>query len=103
MTQDADNIRKKYPDRIPIIVNKHHSSHVQEISQKKFLVPDDFTIGQFCFVIRRKIQLNESTALFIFINNNIPSHSKTLNELYETYKSKDGYLYCTYASENTFG
>ena len=45
--QESKKIRDKYPDRIPIIVERDDNNDVPDIDKKKFLVPDNITMGQF--------------------------------------------------------
>jgi GABA(A) receptor-associated protein len=54
---EASRIREKYPDRIPCIVEKAEKSDIAAIDKKKFLVPHDLTVGQFVYVIRKRIKL----------------------------------------------
>ena len=75
----------------------------QPLLKKKYLVPNELTAGQFMYVIRRRIKLEPSKALFIFINGTIPCSSTLMIELYEKYKDQDGFLYITYNGENVFG
>ena len=96
-------IRTKYPDRVPIIIEKHKSSSIPDIDKKKYLVPVDLTIGQLIFVIRRRIKLNKETAIFLFCRDILPPTSSLVNQLYNDNKDDDGFLYITYASENAFG
>lgn len=103
MDLEVFRIRTRYPDRIPVIVAQIQNSKLPEIDKKKYLVPMDLTLGQFTFIIRKRIQLNPEHALFIFINNLLPPTSALMNELYEQYKSPDGFLYVKYGAENTFG
>lgn len=101
---ESTNITEKYPDRIPIICEKNtRSNKTPEIDKNKYLVPNDLTMGQFLYVIRKRIRLTPDQAIFIFINNIIPSTSNLLSDLYYLYKDKDGFLYVTYSVENTFG
>ena len=54
---EATRIREKYPDRVPCIVEKAEKSDISTIDKKKFLVPHDLTVGQFVYVIRKRIKL----------------------------------------------
>ncbi len=97
-------LRKKYPKRIPVIIKKSSTkSNLPDINNKKYLVPNDLTLGQFLFVIRKNIQISPETALYIFINNKLLPNSYTMNMAYEENKSEDGFLYIEYTGENTFG
>jgi GABA(A) receptor-associated protein len=100
---EVQRIREKYPDRIPIIVEKLNNSKAPFIDKNKYLVPFDLTVGQFIYVIRKRMSLPSEQALYIFIKDSIPSSSSLMLNLYEWYKDNDGYLYVFYSSENTFG
>eukprot|EP01018_Ginkgo_biloba_P037338 Gb_21524 [translate_table: standard] len=106
---EAGRIRDKYPDRIPVkhgktvghgiwwfaglvlgfdftetvlvIVEKAERSDIPNIDKKKYLVPADLTVGQFVYVIRKRIKLSAEKAIFIFVDNfeGVPSS----NELHE--------------------
>lgn len=97
---EAERIRAKYPDRVPVICEKADRSDIPDIDkvwnrensehdllyvwilhwhcmscpclQKKYLVPADLTVGQFHYVIRKRIKLAPEKALFLFCSNSIP-------------------------------
>ncbi|XP_047338729.1 autophagy-related protein 8C-like [Impatiens glandulifera] len=100
---EAGRIREKYPDRIPVIVEKADKSDIPDIDKKKYLVPADLTVGQFVYVVRKRIKLSAEKAIFIFINNVLPSTGSMMSAIYEESKDEDGFLYMTYSGENTFG
>ena len=66
---EAERIRSKYQDRIPVICEKAEKSNIPDIDKKKYLVPADLTVGQFVYVIRRRIKVDPNTNIFIFVNN----------------------------------
>jgi GABA(A) receptor-associated protein len=96
-------IRSKYPDRVPIICEKAPKSGVPDIDKKKYLVPSDLTVGQFVYVIRKRIKLPAEQAIFIFVNGHIPSNASLLSAIYDEHADHDGFLYITYSGESTFG
>ncbi|KAI8465593.1 MAG: autophagy protein [Monoraphidium minutum] len=100
---EAGRIREKYPDRIPVIVEKAEKSDIPDIDKKKYLVPADLTVGQFVYVIRKRIKLSPEKAIFIFISNVLPPTAALMPSVYEDHKDDDGFLYITYSGENTFG
>lgn len=100
---EAINIKKKYPDRLPIIVEQSKNSNLPPLDKKKYLVPNDLTLGQFMYVIRKRITLEPEKAIFIFIKNSIPATNTLISQLYKEHKDEDGFLYCTINGENTFG
>nr|ACI69225.1 Gamma-aminobutyric acid receptor-associated protein [Salmo salar] len=69
---EGEKIRKKYPDRVPVIVEKAPKARIGDLDKKKYLVPSDLTVGQFYFLIRKRIHLRAEDALFFFVNNVIP-------------------------------
>ncbi|KAL3598916.1 hypothetical protein D5086_006834 [Populus alba] len=100
---EAARIREKYPDRIPVIVEKAERSDIPNIDKKKYLVPADLTVGQFVYVIRKRIKLSAEKAIFIFVDNVLPPTGAIMSAIYEEKKDEDGFLYVTYSGENTFG
>ncbi|KAK6919359.1 Autophagy protein Atg8 ubiquitin-like, partial [Dillenia turbinata] len=111
---EAARIREKYPDRIPVIVERAEKSDIPDIDKKKYLVPADLTVGQFVYVVRKRIKLSPEKAIFIFVKNILPptggvtNHSMDskpamMSAIYEENKDEDGFLYMTYSGENTFG
>ena len=99
----STNIKNKYPDRVPIIVERYKDSRLPEIDKNKYLVPKDMRLGQFIYVIRKRIRLDANQALFVTINGVLEGSSTFISELYEKHKDDDGFLYIVYTSENTFG
>jgi hypothetical protein len=65
---ESYKIMKRDPDRIPVICEKNrHDVSCPEIDKHKYLVPYDITVGQFIYVIRKRIRLPSSSALFLFV------------------------------------
>ncbi|XP_042405608.1 autophagy-related protein 8C-like [Zingiber officinale] len=100
---EAVRISEKYPDRIPVIVEKAERSDIPDIDKKKYLVPADLTVGQFVYVVRKRIKLSAEKAIFIFVKNALPPTAAMMSAIYEEHKDEDGFLYMTYSGENTFG
>lgn len=102
---EVDKIMKKYPGRIPVYVKRADNvgSRLPEINRHKFLIPQDFTLHALQHTVRLYLKLKPEQAIFLFINNNVPIYSDSLAQLYEKYRDKDGLLYVTYSTENTFG
>lgn len=100
---ESKRIREKYPDRVPVIVEKSKNSDVDNIDKRKFLVPNDLTIGQFLYTIRKRIKLAPEKALFIFVNGTLPPTAALISHVYKEHKDNDGFLYVMYSTESTFG
>ena len=113
-------------------MEKAPKSRISDLDKKKYLVPNDLTVGQFYFLIRKRIQLRAEDALFFFVNNQIPPTSATIGALYQviiyvhtkntkrqhiysnslflshSYKQKehvdeDKFLYIAYSDESVYG
>ncbi|KAF8969858.1 IDI-7 [Flammula alnicola] len=85
---EAERIRQKYPDRIPVICEKADRTDIPTIDKKKYLVHPPIV-----YVIRKRIKLAPEKAIFIFVDDAI----------YEEHKDEDNFLYVSYSGENTFG
>ena len=105
-TSESSRIMKKYTNRIPIICEKNiRDIGIPDIDKHKYLVPHNLTIGQFMYVIRRRIRLLSSSALFLFVgdDNTLAPINTYMDEIYDRFKNKDGFLYIVYSRENVFG
>ena len=61
----------------------YYQARIAELDKKKYLVPSDLTVGQFYFLIRKRVSLRPEDALFFFVNNVIPPTSATMGSLYQ--------------------
>ncbi|VDP85807.1 unnamed protein product [Echinostoma caproni] len=73
------------------------------MDKNKYLVPSDLTVGQFYFLIRRRIQLRAEEALFFFVDDTIPPTSVTMGALFDEHHDTDGFLYIAYSDESVYG
>jgi GABA(A) receptor-associated protein len=99
------SVMKKFPDRIPIILEKNRdSTSIQSIRKKKFLVPRDITISHFQYIIRKRIKLKSEEAIFLFTDtNDLVTGNTLMSQIYNTYKDESGFLFLLYSAEETFG
>ena len=101
---EALRIMQKYPDRIPIIVERCSNDTTTElINKNKYLAPSSLTVGQFVYVIRKRLVLPPEKAIFLFIGGILPPTASLLGSIYDEHKDRDHFLYITYSGENTFG
>ena len=102
---ESERIIQKYVDRIPIIVEKSHYCKTKiSIAKKKYLAPKNLTVGEFMYVIRKKMTLKPEEAIYLYINeSDLISPSKLISTIYNKYVDEDGFLYINYSTENTFG
>ena len=97
----------KYPNRIPVIVEKDDNSSLPVLQKMKYLVPESITVGQLMMVIRKRMELSQEKAIFLFVNGTVLDSLKTIGERYDEYMSthnqQDKYFYIDLYFENTFG
>lgn len=96
----------KYPDKIPVILEKSKKDKLLSNSVKnKLLVSQDMTIATILQLIKKNLKINEHMAIYIIVSdkNIMLSGSYSISEIYNNYKNNDGFLYLEYCSENVFG
>jgi len=101
---ESDKIKLKYPNKYPVIIHKSKKCNLDNINKTKFLIPGDLTMGQVIYIIRKRIKLDDTETIFLFVNENVlPPTSSTISSIYDTNKDSDGFLYISYCNENVFG
>ncbi|XP_044735941.1 microtubule-associated proteins 1A/1B light chain 3C-like [Chrysoperla carnea] len=98
-------LRCKFPTKVPIMVTRYaKEKNLPHLDKSKYLVPQEITLSQFITIIRHRMQLRPTEALYLLVNDrSMLSLSCTLAEAYQEYQEKDGFLYITYASQAVFG
>tara|TARA_B100000927_G_C16239641_1_gene378884 strand:- start:213 stop:560 length:348 start_codon:yes stop_codon:yes gene_type:complete len=103
-SKESSRIIEKYPDKIPIICEKYNKDKsLYTIDKNKFLAGGDLTMGQFIYVIRKRIKMKPEEGLYLFIDNTLLPNTELLSNIYKKYKNEDGFLYVLFSLENTFG
>ena len=102
---EGNKLKERYPDKTSIICERAPSEkRLQVLDKNKFLVPNDLTLGQFKYVIRKRMKLDSSVAIFfLYHDNSIPLDTMIMSQVYEDKKDEDGLVYLLYSSENTYG
>ena len=99
---ESAKVRARHRNSGPVIVQPHDSK-TPMIDRCKYLVPWELTYGQFLYVVRKRVGLTKEQSLFMFCDNSLPMQQETIRDLHRKYGDQDGFLYFTYALENTFG
>ncbi|XP_032998409.1 microtubule-associated proteins 1A/1B light chain 3C-like [Lacerta agilis] len=103
--QETTDIRTKYPSKIPVVLERYRKEKtLPQLSRVKFLVSGDLSMSQFVYSLRARLSLTATQAFYLLVDNKtLPTLSLTVSEIYEANKDDDGFLYITYASQDTFG
>jgi GABA(A) receptor-associated protein len=98
--------RARFPTRVPIICEPGRNAVALQGGGKcKFLVPESLTVGQFSYIMRKRLKgLSAHKALYLTCNGVLPCTRDTVGEIYGRSADKeDGLLYVNYSLESTFG
>lgn len=98
----AKRLLEKFPDQIPVIM-KPGSKTTPSLSKYKYLIPKNYTTARLMLEIRKHLTLKSEQSLFIFVGNSLLPSGEGMSQIYSRLKDPDGFLYVTYALENTFG
>lgn len=96
----------KYPQRIPIIIDRFKSGD-PEVKQHKFLLESSMIMSQFVYLLRKQLSnnLGPEHALFLFDKKTYSTlnMSATIGELHKHIVDPDGCIHLVYSLEATFG
>lgn len=100
---EGNRIISKFPDRVPIIVEQERNSLPELLDKRKYLVPTEMTVGQFMYVIRKRMKLASDKGLYMFFDGKLFPTSMRLDTIYKQCVDEDKFLYATVGAERTFG
>ena len=101
--EDYNNLKLRYPDKIPLICEKDPKSNINSIEKTKYLIPGDLAVAQFSSMIRKKLEIEKEKAFFLLVNGKHSITGDTLmSELYNKYKDEDGLLYISNSIQLTW-
>ena len=63
--QEAEKVLAKYPDRIPIICERANTD-APRLDRSKYLVPTDISMGEFMYVIRKRMKILPEICYYSF-------------------------------------
>jgi GABA(A) receptor-associated protein len=105
--EEYQRVINKYADRIPVIIEQFPNFYEKcffSLEKNKYLIPIDFTIGQFMFLIRKQMKVDSLYVIYLLINDTIPSVSSSFGNLHKQYlDAEDGFLYIVMKNELTLG
>lgn len=63
----------------------------------RILILKSFTVFKLIMVIKKKLQVDYSEAIYVFAGKTLLQADQTLESVYEKYASEDRFLHLTYA------
>jgi GABA(A) receptor-associated protein len=103
LSHEIKALQKKYTAHVFVHVKRSpRASNMPELDKHKFIVQREMSLGTFMFVVRKRMKLPPEKAMFLFVDDTIPTTSSTMGEI-SAIHGENGVLVMHYAGENTFG
>lgn len=100
----SSGVISRFPDRVCVLVERDKQcKNIPKIIKHKYLVPLNTSVGTFSNILRSKIEIPDFQSFYITFNNTIVSRHLHMIDVYKLYSEEDGFIYCRYCSEQTFG
>jgi len=103
--EESAMIRERNDMCIPIIVEKMAGEKFLPVSEKRrFSIMGEVPFHSLMCTVRKNLQLHAEQSFFMLIGGrHMACGTTTMESLYSEYKDEDGFLYITYASQETYG
>ncbi|KAH7573319.1 hypothetical protein JRO89_XS03G0116300 [Xanthoceras sorbifolium] len=70
--EESKSIISKYPDRVPVIIERYARTDLPDMEKTKYLVPRDMSMGQFIHILSSRLHLAPGKALFVLVKSTLP-------------------------------
>ena len=90
---NAHEAMLKYPTRVAVWISvAADEKNIPDLDRHKYLIERDMTMSQVIYVIRKRVVLDNSTALFILMGDKgiLPSSTASVGSMYDALRSDDG-------------
>ena len=103
--KECAHLKTQFPDKAPFVMERYRTSNtIPELEKTKFMFPKDLSMGLVMKFVRDRLPLSPNESLYFFVNETVlVSASTTVGEVYQMYAEEDGFVYMTFASQETFG
>lgn len=99
-----EQIKLKYPDRIPIIIEKSEKcKELEALQHSSLLVHKNTPMVDIIRTIKNNLKLEPTKSIYIMVGNYAPMLGESVESIYNRHKAPDGFLYIVYLTQNTFG
>ena len=95
-TKESSHLLEKYPERVPIIIERSENSiHLTIIDKNKFLVPTELKMSQLLWVIRKRMNIKREQAVFLFSESGkLFAGTEFVSTIYENNKAIRAWKNC---------
>ena len=106
--KECQRLQAKFPAKIPMVIEPYRttkSNTITKLDKIKYVFPVDLPMGLVNRFIRGRLaSLSPNESLYLFVGETfLVSASTTVGEVYKEYRDDDGFVYVTYATQETFG
>ena len=89
---------------VPVVIENADGATIGEVLRCNYMADRELTMARLMWQIRKTIKLGEAESIYFMIaNTHIPNSKDKIGVIYDKYKDEDGFLYISFAGENTFG
>ena len=102
---ECQHLKSKFPNKAPFVIERYQTSkNIPQLDKTKFVFPKDLPMGLMIKFVRDRLPLSPNESLYFFVNDTVLVRaSATVGEIYQMYADEDGFVYITYATQETFG
>lgn len=100
------SLLERNTNKVPCVVSFQEKDAIQlklPSIEMRILCDADFTLGKLQYILRKKIALKESDAMYLFIDNVLIPNASVMRDIYSKHKNKDGFLYIECRMLETYG
>jgi tetratricopeptide (TPR) repeat protein len=93
-------VQQKYPDRVPVFIEREQYSNFAEPKRQKLLVPKQMTVKAFERQLRQVADISARCEVYLFSKSDYllsQDMDYSMEDIYELHASEDGYLYVIYS------
>ena len=80
--KDYQRLRAKYPDKVPLVVERERGNSVPELAKSKLLFSDTLTVAQALRIIRGKAGLGRDCRLQLHVNGQLLKSERLLADVH---------------------
>ena len=96
--------KEENAQRVPIICELHENSRQFQVKNDlKFLTHEKMILKNFQSSVRKKLNCSDDQIIFFYHNKNVLKLDQSIGELYQKYKSEDGFLYLKFSEIKALG